>query len=604
MSRRSESPNYVLYDLTHLDKIDLADPAARRRAWDELHLVSALQGLANRNQPNLYVLWVGDKGHIDRFWLEKMQQSGEWMDGWKGEVAQNLEELLERFSCFYRGLVVWDEKVPATSNLASTIAGAEDLLPVRFDKARDSLFLKLTQKAGLRVERWLLHEDGTSLFSANGEIFETQLPSTTSAKCDAYRWGVEKYLRSGKSNPCKMGYYPDAWWILGQVDLPLQRELVSNHDYFIAHRGFLFDLSPWDDDAPDDNPGQPLGEDFRTLKAILQAAYDVTQGKQMIQVGGFVPWDQKYTDFTGGKHEGVPSEWRYSEILSCFNAYMDADAPGLNAMANASFFQHYPLQEVYPQRNLPTRETLQARGLLDQEGRPEKRTYVSIYVGDYDSAAWLYQRMPDLWENASRGKVALGWAFNPNLCDRFPVGMAYARKSASPQDTFVAGDSGAGYLNPGYLTLPRKWSELPSGLDLWKQHCTRYYRQWDLHVTGFVIDGFAPEMSPETLRAYASFSDRGLVTQYSSKVIPRMGIEAGMPFLRMDSDLNGSAEEGAQQIAQSAPEAPGFAFYRTILWSPEKHAEMFAALRKLRPDIEVVEPHTLLLLLKEHLENP
>ncbi len=45
----------------------------------------------------------------------------------------------------------------------------------------------------------------------------------------------------------------------------------------------------------------------------------------------------------------MPSDWRYAEILSCFNAYMDADAIGYSAMANASFYQHYPQAPTYPQ---------------------------------------------------------------------------------------------------------------------------------------------------------------------------------------------------------------------------------------------------------------
>ena len=58
----------------------------------------------------------------------------------------------------------------------------------------------------------------------------------------------------------------------------------------------------------------------------------------MIHVGGFLPWDKKYTNVgpSGGKHDPVLGEWHYAEILSCYNAYMDADALGYSSMANAS----------------------------------------------------------------------------------------------------------------------------------------------------------------------------------------------------------------------------------------------------------------------------
>lgn len=48
---------------------------------------------------------------------------------------------------------------------------------------------------------------------------------------------------------------------------------VSNHDYFISHEAFFFDLDVWGDEAPNDDPGQPLGTDRNTLLTILMAAY-------------------------------------------------------------------------------------------------------------------------------------------------------------------------------------------------------------------------------------------------------------------------------------------------------------------------------------------
>ncbi len=63
--------------------------------------------------------------------------------------------------------------------------------------------------------------------------------------------------------------------------------------------------------------------------------------------------------------------------------------------------------------------------------------------------------LPKMWTDPARGTTPLSWAFNPNLCERFPLGMAWPRENRSPNDFFVAGDSGAGYLNPGFLSTPR-----------------------------------------------------------------------------------------------------------------------------------------------------
>ena len=610
-ARAAAPPPLVAVDLTPLLRRDMADGAERRKVWDTLQFVAALQGLANRDRAQLYVYLVGPDALFDRFWLAKLRAPGQWLAERALVSEADPLALLKRFRSSVRGAVVWDERVPATSNAASTVAGAEGLIPLRYDPSPGSLYWRCVvdpQGPKLAAKVRLLRPDGGVLFTGRGTIPGTQTPSSGSAKCDACLWAVAKYLRTGKCDPTHLAYYPDAFWLQSPNKIPADRTLLCNHDYFIAHKSFFFDLGPWDDEAPNDDPRQPLGSDLRTLQAVLRAAYDRTQTRgrppPMIHVGGFTPWDQKYTDFTGGKHGGVPTEWRYAEILSCFNAYMDADAPGLHAMANASLFQHFPLQAAYPQANLPTDATLRLLGYLDAQGRVVPKNYAAIYVGDYDSAAWLYQRLPGLWDDPARGSVPLGWAFNPTLDARFPVGLAYTRRTATPNDSFMTGDSGAGYLNPGLLTPPRVWSGLPSGLVSWEAHCKREYQRWGLSVTGFVIDGDAPPMSDETKRAYARFSPGGVVAQK----IPEQSLVDGVPFLRMGPDLP-NPTEGAKSIAAAfpppvngAPAEPHFRIFRTILWSPSAHREMHDGLKRDRPDIEWVDPHVLFLLLRHTLE--
>ena len=592
----------VYYDMTPLFALDLKDPAQRRRFWDETHLVVSLQGLVNRTAPRLFLRYVKQP---DDFWWDQMTAPHEWLAGRKVIRVQTLAELLERYRSFYRGAVVWDERVPATSNLASSIAGCDDLLCLRYDSAEGSLCRQLTEAGPrLAVKVRLLREDGGPLFTGKGTIPNTSLPSSGSAKCDAYLWLIEKYLKTGKANPHELGYYLDAFWLkCWNVSGPVNHTL-SNHDYVIAHRGLLFDLNVWDDEACVDDPAQKPGTDVATLQKLLRAAWDRFDGQGVIHVSGFVPWAFKYTTshsghwLAGGKHEPVPTEWRYAEILSCFNAYMDADALGLGAMANASFFQHYPLKERYAQNPKPARATLQARGLLDAQGRIVPRRYVAHYVGDYDSAAWLYQQLPRMWSDPARGTTPLSWAFNPNLGERFPLGMAWARERSTTNDFFVAGDSGAGYLNPGYLVEPRRYSGLPSGLAAWEEHCRKLYRQWNISVTGFIIDGYAPAMSDAVLDAYSRFSSDGIVAQK----IPRQGLHRGMPFLRMRSDLPNDPAQAARELYHLAGGAPPqFVVARSILKPPSWYASVERELHKLAgEDVQVVDLYTLFWLVREY----
>jgi len=595
----------VLYDLTHLHRIDFSDSRQRRQAWDELHLVTALQGIVNRRQPRLYVLFVGDdgRGGTDLYWLEHLRKQGEWLDRAKIEKVTDVLELVQRFRRSFNGLVVWDERVPATALVASTAAEVDNLLPVRYDPDAGSLYTRLTQGTGrLPVRLALLRKDGSPLFTGKGSLGPLALPSTGSAKCDALMWAMGTYLRKGKCAPGVLGYYSDADWLTGRVRLPIERTMLCNHDYFIARKGFFFDLSPWEDVKPSDDPEQPLGADNRTLKAILMASYDLTGGG-MTHIGGFVPWDFKYTDAVGEPHGAVESEWQFVEIASCFNAYLDADAPAIGAMANASFFMHYPLQKRYTQPH-PTLDDLQREGYVLSNGMVAPYSFIAFYVGDYDSSAWFYRMVPRLWSDPARGRVPLAWAFNPNLAHRFPVGMHFVRRNASSLDYFIAGDTGAGYLNPGYLSRPRPHSGLPDGWKAWETHCQREYSRWDIRITGFIIDGNARGLDEQGLDAYARFSAGGIAAQK----IPERGIHSGMPYLRMGDDLpgvGGLQMPHALNIVGSrlTGEKPQFLLFRTILWTPSHHLELKRAIEQNYPGTRVVHTGTLFALLKQHLSQ-
>ena len=598
---RAAAEPVVLFDQTPLFALDLKDEAQRRRFWDETHLAVSLQGLVNRTEPRLFIRYLKEP---DDFWWQQMTQPGGWLAERPIVRVTTITELLVRFREFCRGVVVWDERVPSTSNLASTIAGCDDLLALRYDERDGSLYRSLTQgPVALPVQVRLLCEDGSPLFTGAGQIPDTMLPSTGSAKCDSYRWLIEHYVKTGKANPQRMGYYLDAFWLKRWQAAEPENHTLSNHDFVIARRGVLFDLNVWDDEPCVDDPGQEPGTDVETLKQLLRAAYDRFAGNGVIHVAGFVPWAYKYTkhERAGGTHDAVPTEWRYAEILSCFNAFMDADALGLGAMANASFYQHFPLAARYLQNPKPTRASLQAAGLLDAQGRIAPRCWVAHYVGDYDSAAWLYRMLPKVWRDPARGHTPLSWAFNPNLCERFPLGMAWARERRTTNDWFVAGDSGAGYLNPGNLTPPRAHSGLPSGLAAWERHCQRLYDQWDISLTGFVIDGYAPGLSLAGLDAYARFSPDGIVAQQ----IPRQGVHSRMPFLRMKTDLEGSPAAVARTIQGfSQGTGPRFVVCRSILQTPTWYAQIEQELAKLSGDqVKVVDLYTLLWLVREFETN-
>lgn len=58
----------------------------------------------------------------------------------------------------------------------------------------------------------------------------------------------------------------------------------------------------------------------------------------------------------------------------------------------------------------------------------------SFYVGDYDSASWLYNEFDAKWNDTARGTVPLGWAVDPNLSARFPPIFDLIFRTKTPAD--------------------------------------------------------------------------------------------------------------------------------------------------------------------------
>lgn len=601
---RPAGPVRVL-DLRPLRKLDPRKPEEARRIWDTVHVAAALQGLANRDAPRLYVLYSSAFGvETDAFWFDWLR--GE--DGWLSEAevlpVNGVEDAVAAFRDLIRGLVVYDESVPATSNAASTAAGCEDLLPVRYDPSPGSVYELLSGKLALPVRVRLVEPDGQPRFTGKGAIPDLGRPSTGSAKNDVHLWALERYLRSGKCAPGVAAYYLDAYWLRMPAQASSDLHTLSNHDWFIARRAFFFDLSAWGDERPNDDPGQPDGLDRRTLLEVLRALYERAAGG-VVKIGGFTPWPFKYTDHpgVGGRHGGVETEWEFSRIVSQFNAYVEADAAGLSAMANASVFAHYPLRERYPQpAPRPTAETWKSRGLVGPDGRPAAKLFLGHYAGDYDSPAWLYKAVPAHFRDPARGKVPVGWAFNPNLSDRAGPAVAYAYRHATPADVFIAGDSGAGYVNPRALSR-RPDSGLPPGLEAWSAHCERQYRRWDMTITGFLLDGSAGASTDLEFAAYRSFSPDGLGTHFE----PEPAMRAGVPTCP-EKDLPDDVGAAAQAIlrAEAARRGrPGFFWARSILKSPSWFAALSERIRSEDPgaEVEVVDPYTFFGLIRLHLEG-
>ncbi|MGL6194701.1 MAG: hypothetical protein ACRC2T_07760 [Thermoguttaceae bacterium] len=612
----AEKPAIYYLDISETAKFDSNNPSQVRKFWDTLHFLTSVQGIVNSDQETLF---LRTQPQTDDFWWNWLCEDGNWLADRTVVRINSVDEFIEKYLPLFErqitGAVVYGEKPYSLSNVASTISGVEKRICLRWDNSADSVYRKIADskfKFASKENALFLCDPRTGEAIFTGEIGKplpiiTELDkkageqlSTGSAKCDAYLWAKKNYLDTNRVSKKHAAYYLDSYW-LGMPEGNPWNNTIVNHDFCIANAGFFFELHCWDDETPVDDQTQPVGTDLDTMKAVLKSLHDNANG-EIYCIHGFTPWAWKYTSHgkAGSKHEPVPTEWETVRVFSGYNAYIDADALGYSALANSSFYQHFPLQEKYVQRERPTVESLKQAGLVDENGKVIPASYITFYMGDYDSAAWLAAIVPTIWNDPARGSIPCSWAFNPNLDQRVPHILHYVRTQAKESDWFVSGDSGAGYLNPGMLTSPRLDPSVPDGWKAWEKHNRNYFDKYDLDVVGFLIDGYAPEIGEQGLKFYSSFSPNGLIGQK----VPDKKLSFGMPTIPMRHDLYGTPDTASNELAgfvkQRKSDTVQYLPIRTILQTPSWHKNVMEETVKLcgEENVKFVDMETFFLLMK------
>ncbi len=464
---------------------------------DMVRLLSSLQGRVNKEAKDtgIYVYQMFDG--FDAFWLDYISEDGKLLEKQTRRDLGQWSEVWKYFGDKIKtsGLVVWDPDVPATANVAATVCSVEGYLPVRYDESENSLYTWLIDN-GVSVKLSLV-----DMFSADADtIADTSIPSSGSIKCDPYLWALEKY--GERVNSQMIGYILDGATQVADNPMYVQAERTEpdwnqlySHDYLIYNECFFVDLTCVDDEKPCDDPEQKLGTDADTLATILEYFYDKNNGK-MAKLMGFPPWYLKYSNHGGrGRLNPTELEFAFTAFITQYNFVKEADAAHPSWMTNGSVYTQYTPTATYVNTTPSTKE----------EFDPDTY-YFTIYMGDYDSSAWFKSCIPTFFmQDQGRGKYPLMWAFNPNLSDRVPMIFDYVYEHASPNDYFVTGDSGAGYVNPDMLP----------DLDAWVKYNQPYLSKFDMDIVGFIIT--SEGMNKDIMEAYAKFAPIGSFHNDSSQ---------------------------------------------------------------------------------------
>ena len=568
---------------------------SRERYYDAIKFMVSLQGLENRNGVSVYM-----KDHTSDTWLTffRAQQDG-LLYGKKIVTLNSLDAVLDKLGNRIKahGIVVWDPAQPFTSNIATTVCGVEGYLPVMYSEDEDSLYVQLTEEYGNSVVKMDLRGKFTGKKGA--VIWDTAVASTGSAKCDAYLWAIEKYVKTDKTSRAYIAYMTDYYPLSenggGQfLDNSVYETYLPDQDFVVAKKIFTFDLSVWSDEPATDDPAQPAGLDYQTLCKLLRYQYDRNDG-DISQCIGFPPFPYKYTARVGGRHGDVATEWETVEVMTAYNIAVQADCPGPSSLYNASVFCQYKQQMTY------TQAAKRKAALSPLPPLEDNTYYLCMYMGDFDAASWTYHIGTRFWKDPARGKVPAAWGFNPNLMDRVPMLWDYFYATATENDVFVGGDSGAGYVNPTLLEAgKRQHSDLPDGLAAWTKWCTKWYKKADLTITGMLLNGNSHYPGNRVLEAFATFSGDGIAvcvdTVNKSELIGGTAVNTMLSAV----PISGKPEQSATALINLINRKRELPFYsvRCCVTSPTLlYDTVILAQQKLNAEgqgrkIKVLDPYT------------
>jgi len=155
------------------------------------------------------------------------------------------------------------------------------------------------------------------------------------------------------------------------------------------------------------------------------------------------------------------------------------------------------------------------------------------------------------------------------------------------------------------LQEPRGISGLPCGLDAWARHNRTFFNRWGLSITGFIIYGHGPGLNQAGLDCYASFSPNGIVPTTG----PPNLLHGNMPVLRYDHDVNEADPRAAARHVIDRIDArdkhglPPFHWFRNILKRPTWYVEVVEEMKRLDPNVELLDAPTFFELYRIHLKN-
>lgn len=412
MSQLTESHSITVLDVSHF-------------SYAERVCTGALQGLVNRTSPSIYLDYgiyddptarrTNEDFLGDEIWYSKYrallgnqdQRNLEYYrEKYKLAVnsAINLKELITANIDKISGLVVWDEDLADTVNIALMLAAQENLLPVTVSIA-DQL-------------------------SSTGLVIKHDLRNRWSGRLGLYRWAFEHLFPK-----CKPGY-------LACIEPGWQR--TEFLDYVVQEKIFVYSLSSTD-----------VGLGNKLLLLLAFGPPDVREFLFALSLDGLI---RKFALFWMGlrsaevklanriqkamKSRSYPTIFGWHTCRDDELSFMlQLSSNGLRLVPThmaGNFSFHAKLPSSGTKQNQPT-----SQPVLDPQG-----IYLTFTLSDGDQLMMMHSGELGNWYSPQRGSVPFNWETQPLLTEIAPALLEKYTSSATDNDCLIAGPSGAGYIVP------------------------------------------------------------------------------------------------------------------------------------------------------------
>ncbi len=386
---------------------------------------ATLQGLVNRTAPRLYLDYgiyddptarrTNEDFMDDEIWYGKYRdllghQDQRNLDYYQAKYnldfvqSSSLAAVIEQFREDVNGLVIWDEELPDTVNLALMIAAQDHLLPV------DVVLAEKFSAAG-----WQVNED---------------LRKRWADRVSLYQWAFENYFQRCK--PGVLACIEPGW---------LRTEFL---DYVVKEKIFVYSLN---------SSAGGIGAQLLLLLSfgpptLREFLFRFSLDKPIRKLAlSWMGWKSPEVKLSNSLQKAVkaqpfPTIFGWHTLRDNELTFMlQLSANGLRLVpshlaGNFSFHSGLPASGVKQKPSCkPPR--------LDTQG-----IYLTFTLSDGDQLMMMHSGELGNWHSPLRGEVPFNWETQPLLTEIAPALLEKYISTATPNDCLIAGPSGAGYIVP------------------------------------------------------------------------------------------------------------------------------------------------------------